>query len=356
MPFGLRLWLLLWIAGCAEQALLVPESDWQTVPPAQRAAIDRKYEADLAASRAELAAATKSLGELPRTPPPPPPAPAPAGARPSAPASAPSGDDPWQTAMRDHEHARADARGRVETTRVEAQRTDAAWRQLRFDTAQAEVDMLVAQREAIRAQAINRNLPGDDTYDSAPLRGQFSRAQQRWYAISTRARAARDAYERATTDLASAKEAYAQIMRNGPAHLRQSLPSDDHTAHLELAGWVVLRSDLRHRRGPGAAQDDVPAEPHRAHLAARARHGPERRARASRRARHAADSRPRRRAPAGDRACREARAAARIVACGGASGRPCRRGHRARCEQQAGGDASAATRAPRSEARVIAIR
>src|SRR5215813_11867117 len=84
MPLGLRLWLLLWIAGCAEQALLVPESDWQTVPPAQRAAIDRQYETELASARAELTAATASLAELPKTPPPPPTAPKPST---SAPAS-----------------------------------------------------------------------------------------------------------------------------------------------------------------------------------------------------------------------------------------------------------------------------
>src|SRR5712672_3923818 len=97
MPLGLRLWLLLWIAGCAEQALIVPESDWQTVPTAQRAAIDRQYEADLAAARAELTSATASLAESPK----PPPTTTPAAPRPSAPA--PASDDPWQTAMRDHE-------------------------------------------------------------------------------------------------------------------------------------------------------------------------------------------------------------------------------------------------------------
>src|SRR5215813_11702215 len=84
MPLGLRLWLLLWIAGCAEQALIVPESDWQTVPPAQRTAIDRKYDADLAAARTELTSATASLAELPKAPP----APPRAAPRPSAPGPA----------------------------------------------------------------------------------------------------------------------------------------------------------------------------------------------------------------------------------------------------------------------------
>ena len=110
------------------------------------------------------------------------------------------------------------------------------------------LDMLIAQREVIRAQAINRNLPGDDTYDSAPVRGQFSRAQQRWYAVSTRARTARDAFEHASTDLASAKEAYAQIMRNGPARMRGLLAADDHPTHLELAGWVANAVDPAFRR------------------------------------------------------------------------------------------------------------
>ncbi|HEX3759451.1 MAG TPA: hypothetical protein VHW23_12130 [Kofleriaceae bacterium] len=246
MPLGLRLWLLLWIAGCAEQALVVPESDWNTVPAAQRAAIDHQYEADLAAARTELTAATASLAALPRTPPPPPKV----EPRPSAPpARAVDSDDPWQMAMRDHEQARSDARGRVETSQADVYRTDAAWRQLRVDTARARLDMLIAQREVIRAQTINHNLPGDDTYDSAPLRGQFSRAQQRWYAVASRGRAARDAFEHATTDLASAKEAYAQIMRNGPAHLREPIASDDHPTHLELPGWVVLESDIRRRHG-----------------------------------------------------------------------------------------------------------
>ncbi|HEX3479628.1 MAG TPA: hypothetical protein VHT91_31610 [Kofleriaceae bacterium] len=242
MPLGLRLWLLLWIAGCAEQALVVQESDWQTVPAAQRAALDRQYEADLAAARKEVAFATASLAELPKAP-----APARAAPRPSAPG--PASDDPWQTAMHDHERARVDARARVEGAQVEVQRTDAIWRQLRADTATARLDVLVAQREVIRAAAVNRNLPGDDTYDSAPMRGQFSRAQQRWYAASTRARAARDAFEHATADLASAKEAYAQIMRSGPGGVLTQLPGEDHAAHLELSGWTELSRDFRRRHG-----------------------------------------------------------------------------------------------------------
>src|SRR5262249_22852389 len=198
MPLGLRLWLLLWIAGCAEQALIVPETDWQTVPAVQRAAIDRKYEADLAAARKELTSATASLAELPKAPP----APPRAAPRPSAPP--PASDHPLQVAMHDHERARVDARSRVEATQAEVQRTDAIWRQLRADTARAQLDMLIAQREVIRAAAVNKNLPGDDTYDSAPMRGQFSRAQQRWYGASTRERAARDQFARASTELASA--------------------------------------------------------------------------------------------------------------------------------------------------------
>src|SRR5690242_19602982 len=69
MSPGLRLWLLpLLIAACAHQQLVVPESDWERVPAAQRSAIDRKHEAQLVSARAELKAATTGLAEVQRPP------------------------------------------------------------------------------------------------------------------------------------------------------------------------------------------------------------------------------------------------------------------------------------------------
>lgn len=225
---------------------MVPDADWQTVPPARRAAVDRQHEVDLAAARTELAAATASLAELKRTP-----APA-AAARPGTSSIATAApDDEWVAAMRDHEHSRGDAFTRVEAAKAEWRRTDLNWRELRLETARARLELVVCERELVRAQTIDRGLPGTDHYDVAPLRGQFSRAQQRWHAVASNARQARIAFERASTTLASAKEAYAQLMRNGPAQLPLPPPAetDERTIRLDLSGWAITRSDISRRRG-----------------------------------------------------------------------------------------------------------
>ena len=65
MRLRVHLALLLWITGCAEQALVVPASDWTIVPAERRAAIDKQHDADLAAARADLAAASASMAALP---------------------------------------------------------------------------------------------------------------------------------------------------------------------------------------------------------------------------------------------------------------------------------------------------
>ena len=241
--------LLLWMAGCASERLLVPEKDWQTVPTAQRASVDRRHAADLAAAHAELTAANAELAAFRRVHPG-----AGAGAGPAAPPRAigaprPSGDV-WDDAVRDHEQARRAAFARVEADKATWLRTDLAWRELHVATASARVEVVVCEREMIRARTIDRSLLGTDSYDSAPVRGQFSRAQQRWYALSNQANQARDAFERASASLASAKEEYAQLMRNGPPQLR-SQPSfaDERPTRLELTAWAVQRSDIRRRRG-----------------------------------------------------------------------------------------------------------
>ncbi|HEY6180374.1 MAG TPA: hypothetical protein VIX73_38290, partial [Kofleriaceae bacterium] len=254
MSFGLRLSLLLLIAGCAEGALFVEESDWMTVPAAQRTAIDQQHEKELTAARAELLSANASLAAMPRTP-----APLPKATPPADPALA--SNDPWAEMLRDRERARGEARSRVEVATAELQRTDLAWRQLRVESADARLAVVISQRELVRGQAINRNMRGEDSYDTAPLRGQFSRAQQRWYAVAMRERAARNAYEHASTDLASDKEAYAQVMRGLPMRTIEPDVTDDHDAKLALSGWSVSRSDLRRRRSLRHFRDDAIATP-----------------------------------------------------------------------------------------------
>ena len=245
---GHRLWLLtLLFVGCAPSMLVVPDSDWQKVPPAERAAIDGKHEASVVSAHAELKAATAGLADAQRPP----------GASRSAATGAASKIDPdadaWEIAIRDHDQQRTAARARVDAARTEWLRTRLVWRQHQVDAAGARIELLVSDRELTRARAIDHTLLGSDRYDSAPLQGQFSRAQKRWHTAATAAREARIAFERASTTLASAKEAYAQLMRNGPARLElalPALPSDgDERPRLELTGWTISRSDIARRRG-----------------------------------------------------------------------------------------------------------
>src|SRR5262249_25571761 len=164
MSPGLRLSLLLLIAGCASQMLVVPDKDWQIVPAPQRAALDRQHEAKVTAARAELKFATAGLAQAQR------PA-ASARTAQTAPASttpnADGDDEVWTAAMHDHDQARVSARARVEEAKATWQRTRLTWRQLQVDAANARLDMLVCDRELTRARAIDHALPGTEHYDSA---------------------------------------------------------------------------------------------------------------------------------------------------------------------------------------------
>lgn len=281
MSLGLRLSLLpLLIAGCAAQRLEVPDSDWETVPAPTRAAVDRQIAAELAAAQAELTAATAGLAELRRSLPSsvtaspapaapiaaPPAAPTPPTPPTPPPAAAAAGDE-WATAMRDHEHARVDARARVDAAKLAWQRADLSWRELRLGAANEALAMIDYKRELVRAQAIDHNLPGTDTYNVAPLRGQFSQAQQRWYAIESKARQARTAFEHLSATLASAKEAYAQLMRGIPLQA-SVVATDDRPPSLTLTGWAVTRADIRRRRGLRHFLDDAANAPAQLHKVA----------------------------------------------------------------------------------------
>jgi hypothetical protein len=226
--------------------LIVPEEDWQTLPAAKRASVDRENDAELAAARAELTAASAGVAGPQRTPPE-------AGrpvARPPAPTRPDPDADEWERAIHDHEQTRVAAFTRIEAARTEWQRADAVWRERRLATAEARLAMIVRKRELVRAQVIDHSLPGADHYDVAPLRGQFSRAQQHWHLQATRSREARAALDRASAMLASAKEAYAQLMRGGPAQLAIAPPDlGDERARLELTGWAITRGDIARRRG-----------------------------------------------------------------------------------------------------------
>jgi hypothetical protein len=257
----LRLSLLpLLFAGCASGLMTVPDADWNTVPPAQRAALDRQYETDIAAARAELADARTSLAQLRAAPPPA------AEARPPAVAASDQEDPAWAAAVVRYDQDTTAARTRVDTAKLAAQRADLTWRQARVAAAESRLDVVARERELKRAKAIDHNLLGTDTYDGAPLRGQLSQAQKRWYADSTAEHHARGELDHAAAAVSTAKEAYAQLMRGGPGHTPVEAPAAMAEAelpkpHFELTGWAITRSDVTRRHGLRHYLEQAMAQP-----------------------------------------------------------------------------------------------
>lgn len=238
--------LLLLAAGCAAEKLVVEDADWKTVPAPQRAKLDRQSQADLDAARTEAKLAAKSLAETERAAPD---AKAAAG-KPGAPPTG-GGNAAWATENAQHDRARGQALTKIDTAMTSKRRAELVWHQRWVEAANDRIDMVLAQRELTRGQAVDRNLLGEDTYETAPLRGQFSKAQVRWYTAAGAADKARDDFERATRALTTAKEAYAELMKNGPgnsmadASTEAAAPKDP----LQLPSWSVTRFDIRRKNG-----------------------------------------------------------------------------------------------------------
>jgi hypothetical protein len=256
-------WIACAVGGCAAERLTVPEADWSTVPAPLRTKVDRSTDAELTGARAEATAAAASLAELQRT--------SPAASKPAVTGKPvfvkpPTTDDAeWATEVAAHDRARVTALTQIDTTNAAWRRADLAWRQRWVEAAHDRLEMVICERELTRAQTIDRGLLGEDTYETAPLRGQFSHAQVRWYKAQGEADAARNELERTAAALASAKATYAQLMRNGPgdAMLTAELttPEDRPPPPLTLPGWNLTRADIRRRRGLRHFLDETTTSP-----------------------------------------------------------------------------------------------
>jgi hypothetical protein len=206
-------------AGCAPGFTTVSDKQWQTVPAAERDAIERTTGAELARAEAELRAATTALAAAQAAMKAPPPV-----VR-TGPAPGTIADD---AAVGEHERFKRAAIAQVETAKAAWRRADLAWRELRVESATAWLALVRAERELIRASAVDRRSSSLD-FDLANYRGQLANAQARFYHVSTRTDEARIALHHAGTDLAAAKENVAMLVRAGlppvegvPAPLRLS--------------------------------------------------------------------------------------------------------------------------------------
>lgn len=233
------LFALLVLGGCATTGVeLVPQADWSRVPVAERGRIDQDSAAQLQAAQGELESARTAYARASLTAP---------AARTAMPATT-AEPDPL---LRDYAASRHDARARVDVAQHDWQQVNVRWLEQRVTSAAAHIEVVRCDREATRAQSVDRHMLGDDRYDIAPYRGQLAAAQEAWYRASRRAAETRGALIRAGAELASKKEAYAQVMRTGPA----ALPDRDPTASMRLSSGLGARA---HRRGLHVATHDTP--------------------------------------------------------------------------------------------------
>lgn len=222
------------LAGCATAGFeVVPDSDWHTVPQAQRDPLDHSFDVELARAQHDVQLATAALADAQRAV-----QPRPVMHR----APVPNADAELTAALRDHEQLKTEALGRVDAAKISWSHANLEWRKQRLAAAVAQVAVVQSEHEVQRARAIDQRLTGDDTYDVTKFRGQLAHAQETAYAASSRAAAARIALERASAEVASQKEAFAQLVRNGPPTLEAA------STKMRLGGWMAS-SDGTKRRG-----------------------------------------------------------------------------------------------------------
>jgi hypothetical protein len=196
------------VAGCSTGFQTVPVDQWRTVPVAQRDTMERTAAAEASAADHELQTATAALTAAQHG--------SRAARRGSAPATAAQGE--WGAALREHEQTKRGRLAEIDGATAGWQRADLTWKQQRRDAAIARIEVVRCEREYDRAKAIDRNLLGEDSFEDLPVfRGQLARAQVRYYALASGVAQSRQTVEFATAKLASSKEAYAQLMRSGPA-------------------------------------------------------------------------------------------------------------------------------------------
>ncbi len=110
--------------------------------------------------------------------------------------------------------AKTAARGRIDAaTLTHFRQAELTWRLRRVDAAKVRLGVVTAEQELDRAKAIDRHLVVGETYVVATYRGQVARAQQDWYAAQDRVTVARADEQRASIGLASAKDAFARLLR-----------------------------------------------------------------------------------------------------------------------------------------------
>lgn len=227
--------LVLLLVGCAHSFIRVPDSQWNTVPVAERTTMDHEHAALREQLDREHAAAVNDLAAA-RT--------SPTWAMPAAREASAAPGDEWAAVIQQFEQRKHAAMIEVANASTEWQRARLAFYKSRVELAASKLAVLRCAYEVERAHAVDHHLLGSDTYDSAPYRAQLADTQQRWYAADLRVKNARDALTTATAKLTRKKAVYAQLVRVGPAvptSAGTSLAADGHNKPVRTNTRVSAR-------------------------------------------------------------------------------------------------------------------
>jgi hypothetical protein len=219
-------YVLVVVAGCATTGMQrVPDADWRAMSAADRDAVDKVTTAETTRARVSLQRATDALADAKRK----------QASKPPTHALATDPDTREQLA-------------RVDAAAAAWSRANVAWCEDRLEAARVQIDLAAAEQEARRAETIDQHMRGGDTYDVATYRGQLADAQLRYNEAAQRAAHSRIALVWAAADLASQKEAFAQLIRNSEPPGR---------SQLVLTGWNGALREGAHRRGLAIVSDSA---------------------------------------------------------------------------------------------------
>jgi hypothetical protein len=201
-------------AGCSG-FVNVPGPSWNTVSVADRESIDRGDASAVASAQLEVHVASTALQA--------------AQASVLAPRATTVDSADQQAALT-----------RVARANDAERRARVAWCEARLDSATAHLASARANREFNRARAVDNATTGDDEYDVTPFRVQAGIAEIEYARREARTNEARTRLTWAVADVASQKEAYAQLMRAAvPINLAD---------HLHLETWSELGRHPHHLR------------------------------------------------------------------------------------------------------------
>jgi hypothetical protein len=193
--------------GCAAPRMqTVSNERWQIVPAGQRAQIEQQQADELAAVHAEVQRASAELAAARKQ----------AAARAIAmPSDAPPADADAATlaAWKDDHAARNAAFAEVDRARTAWLNAGVAWAQARLAAATAHVGEVQCETQLARAEAVDRNVGDDASFDTSNFSLQLGHARDSWSGSEGAEVAARAALDDAARRLIRAKAAYALLTR-----------------------------------------------------------------------------------------------------------------------------------------------